>query len=741
MPYGTIKIDTITFTDGGVDKSVPVSGLILNPTFTGNVTVTGTISGNIIQGGTTVSGLTVTGTTANFASGVFTTQISGVTITGTTVSTTTGNFTSLTGTTATITSGIIASGTAALPSLAILSDPNTGIYSPGADQLAVATNGVERVEFGTAEVVFNDGGENYDFRIEGDTVDSLFFVDASADNVGIGTSSPGTKLDVVQNSTGVIASLKNLNAANGYGLVIESEGASATRYALMLRNLAQNVIYGGVSTTTGQIGFWGLGADPAGTLGSRLTVNGGASIGGSYTAIAAPSNGAIIQGNVGIGTSAPATTVEIQGSNNTLINSRGNLFVADGGTAAQAAGEGGQISFGAWLNGDLSSPYPVATIKGVTESSTLNINLGALLFGTSDTGATITERMRITSGGNVGIGSTAPDVLLTAKLASGPIARFRTADTNFFGIDIGTDGASQTFIESAKGGSGSYQPLAFWTGGSQRATIDTSGRLLVGTTTTFTNGSNSQFGKFQMVGNTFSASGHGILAIGRGEAASSITNNEEIGIIPFTDNDGNTFAQIVCAADADAGAVSDFPGRLVFSTTADGGSSPTERMRIKADGDVSIVTGNLIIGTAGKGIDFSATANSSGTMTSELLDDYEVGTWTPIDSSGAGLTFTSTAGSYTKIGNLCYVSGALTFPSTANASSANIGGLPFNPSSATQYQNFGPPIRNSKSLSMQIFGVNNTTFLLLGIGEYTTYVLNSAMTSGTMQFSFTYQTA
>ena len=186
MPYGIIKVDTVTFTDNGVDKDISLSGLVQNPTFTGNVTATGTISGDIIRGGTTISGATVTGTTANFTSGVFTTQLSGVTITGTTVATTTGTFTSLTGTTttgttanfvsgvfstqvsgvtitgttvaattgtftsltgttATFTSGIIASGTAALPSLAILSDPNTGIYSPGADQLAVATNGTGRL--------------------------------------------------------------------------------------------------------------------------------------------------------------------------------------------------------------------------------------------------------------------------------------------------------------------------------------------------------------------------------------------------------------------------------------------------------------------------------------------------------------------------------------------------------------------------------------------------------------------
>jgi hypothetical protein len=145
MSYGTIKVDTITFTDNSVDKSVSLSGLIQNPTFTGNITVTGTISGDVIRGGTTVSGATVTGTTANFVSGVFTTQISGATVTGTTASFTSGVFTNISGTTATITSGIIASGTDAAPSLAILADLDTGLFSPGANQLAVATNGTGRL--------------------------------------------------------------------------------------------------------------------------------------------------------------------------------------------------------------------------------------------------------------------------------------------------------------------------------------------------------------------------------------------------------------------------------------------------------------------------------------------------------------------------------------------------------------------------------------------------------------------
>jgi hypothetical protein len=85
-------------------------------------------------------------------------------------------------------------GSVSTPSLFFTGDDNTGVFSAGADQLNIATNGVERVEFGTSEVVFNDGGANYDFRIEGDTNTSLFFVDASAEAVGIGTSSPPRSL-------------------------------------------------------------------------------------------------------------------------------------------------------------------------------------------------------------------------------------------------------------------------------------------------------------------------------------------------------------------------------------------------------------------------------------------------------------------------------------------------------------------------------------------------------------------
>ena len=133
----------------------------------------------------------------------------------------------------------------------------------------------------------------------------------------------------------------------------------------------------------------------------------------------------------------------------------------------------------------------------------------------------------------------------------------------------------------------STSPFIANIGASEAARIDSSGRFLVGTTAALNSGIDSQYGKFQMVGNAYSASDHGILTIGRGEAATAITNNEAIGFITFSDNVGNTFGDIRCIADANAGA-GDFPGRLVFSTTADGASSPTERMRINSQGSARI---------------------------------------------------------------------------------------------------------------------------------------------------------
>jgi len=100
-------------------------------------------------------------------------------------------------------------------------------------------------------------------------------------------------------------------------------------------------------------------------------------------------------------------------------------------------------------------------------------------------------------------------------------------------------------------------------------------------------------------------------------------------------------------------------------------------------GDVNLSTGNLVIGTAGKGIDFSADPSAAG-MTSELLDDYEEGTWTPnfAPSGGAfaAITQDPVFARYTKIGRMVYVTAmlrTLNLDTTGASGYVLITGLPF----------------------------------------------------------------
>ena len=104
---------------------------------------------------------------------------------------------------------------------------------------------------------------------------------------------------------------------------------------------------------------------------------------------------------------------------------------------------------------------------------------------------------------------------------------------------------------------------------------------------------------------------------------------------------------------------------------------------------LTLTAGNLVLANAA-GIDFSATADSSGTATSELLDDYEEGTWTPTDASGGGLSLTVVAAAcvYTKIGRLVHANLSVTYPTTSDGNRASIGGLPFTSINAS-VANFG----------------------------------------------------
>jgi hypothetical protein len=218
-------------------------------------------------------------------------------------------------------------------------------------------------------------------------------------NVGINNTNPQTRLDVTLVSN---ATTKVRNTTFGpNGLVFLSGLGSDTNSEIgLFGGNAYGSLSAGIGIVRENSGNWGTqlrfythitstSGDPA-DITEKMRITG--------------------DGRIGMGAVNPTTTLEVRGTGNTALNSSGNLMVSSGGGASQAAGSGGQLSFGAWLNGDLSNPYPLAAIRGVSESSSTNANTGALIFGTMDSNTAVQERMRINGVGNVGIGNWSTNV-------------------------------------------------------------------------------------------------------------------------------------------------------------------------------------------------------------------------------------------------------------------------------------------------------------------------------------------
>ena len=148
-------------------------------------------------------------------------------------------------------------------------------------------------------------------------------------------------------------------------------------------------------------------------------------------------------------------------------------------------------------------------------------------------------------------------------------------------VENGSAAAPSIYFKDSGTDTGIYSPgadqVAVATNGSGRLFVDASGRVLVGTSSASDNNA-----LLKVQGNVGGSTGAGWLDVRRGSSAST---NNQIGLISFSDNSGNNFAWIEAYGDAASGA-SDYPGRLVFSTTADGAASPTERMRITNDGAI-----------------------------------------------------------------------------------------------------------------------------------------------------------
>lgn len=132
-------------------------------------------------------------------------------------------------------------------------------------------------------------------------------------------------------------------------------------------------------------------------------------------------------------------------------------------------------------------------------------------------------------------------------------------------------------------------------------------------------------------------------------------------------------------------------GNLVF---LDG--SANERLRIASAGDVTFKSGNLIQGTAAKGINFTANTPAAG-MTSQLLNWYEEGTWTPVVTSSAGsITSYTATGTYTRVGR--QVTASFYIDVTNNGTGSGLfraTGFPFNAAAAGKEAGCGAEIAST----------------------------------------------
>ena len=118
---------------------------------------------------------------------------------------------------------------------------------------------------------------------------------------------------------------------------------------------------------------------------------------------------------------------------------------------------------------------------------------------------------------------------------------------------------------------------------------------------------------------------------------------------------------------------------------------------------------------SGKGIDFSATSNGSGTTSSELLNDYEEGTWTPTltsDTSPSGVAYSGRSGKYTKIGRVVHVEFVIGLTSKGTGTGDSfISGLPF---TVANDMSAGEPACVNISLCQ---GLSTSVYILVGFAN------------------------
>ena len=271
------------------------------------------------------------------------------------------------------------------------------------------------------------------------------------------------------------------------------------------------------------------------------------------------------------------------------------------------------------------------TVTGVVTATTMSQN--------------ITGNLNVT--GNIGVGGTLTYEDVTNVDSVGVITA-RNGIRIGAGKSIGSDGAAVVYYGDGSNLTGAGPSLA--NGSNDRVVTAT--------------GANALNGEANL---TFANSGT--------DPILTLTNSGSPQLqLSTTGTSDNCAVNFGDSGDADA-------GKILYANTGDTMrfyTAGTERVRIESAGDVKIDDGNLVIGTAGHGISFAADASSATSLGSELLDDYEQGTWSPTMNSG-GSSITTSNTYYCKVGNLVTITCNLESIGTQNGSTLQLSGIPFTP--------------------------------------------------------------
>jgi hypothetical protein len=375
-------------------------------------------------------------------------------------------------------------------------------------------------------------------------------------------------------------------------------------------------------------------------------------------------------GPVHVGATAPNASPAVGGSTG---NSAGEIWLDTGLTP-----NGVKIWDGsAWVN---ATPIGSTTVQGLLELAT-----NAETQTGSDTARAVTPaglQSKVSDSTTTTSSTTIASSTAVKAAKDVADAALPKAGGTMTGQILGVNGVPATapgYSFSGDPNTGLFSPgadqLALSTAGNERLRIDSAGRLLVGTSSAANNFRLGQ--KVSIVGVGGGAVEHtGLGIIGyhtttagvgpffdfsrsRGATDGAMTvvqANDVLGYLTYRGADGTSFleaARIDAYVDGTPGA-NDMPGRLVFSTTADGASGPTERLRIDSAGDITIATGGNIKADftnatlTSRTYFQTSTANSqtvvgalpSGTNTTSAL--YAFNNSTPTNASYVGAAVTNT---------------------------------------------------------------------------------------------------